>query len=121
MPVDAKSLHAHAIKAEQELEALATGLGQAGADDNVVKTVTQCAGVARQVAAKLGERGAEQKDQAEQQPQPGQEPAQPPPGEPPPEQATEEQPPRHGGIAGATQALAQDVRKKRAARAQSPS
>jgi hypothetical protein len=45
--------------AERHLEQVATGLAQAGAEDQVVKTFTQMADVARQLAVALG-RGQEQ-------------------------------------------------------------
>lgn len=54
----ANSLHDHAIQAEKHVEALATGLAKAGASDETVKTITQCADILRQVASALAQ-GAE--------------------------------------------------------------
>ncbi len=47
-------LHEVALAAEKNLEALATGLGQAGASPQTVKAVTQMAEVTRQIVAALG-------------------------------------------------------------------
>jgi hypothetical protein len=52
------SLHDHALQAEKHTEALATGLAKAGASDETVKTITQCADILRQVASALAQ-GAE--------------------------------------------------------------
>jgi predicted HAD superfamily Cof-like phosphohydrolase len=45
-------LHEAAMRAEAAAEEVATFLGQAGADDDTVKAVTQMAGAFRQIAAK---------------------------------------------------------------------
>lgn len=50
----ANSLHDLALEAEKNLEALATGLGQAGADPNTVKAVSKMADVTRQIVKALG-------------------------------------------------------------------
>lgn len=47
-------LHAEALKAEDALEQLATGLAKAGVDEKVVDLLTNAAKVARAVAAQLG-------------------------------------------------------------------
>jgi hypothetical protein len=53
-PSGAASLHQHAVDAERSLEQLATGLAQAGVDDQVVKTFTQFADVTRKLVSALG-------------------------------------------------------------------
>jgi hypothetical protein len=63
-PTGAPSLHEHAVAAERHLEQLATGLTQAGASDQVVKTFTQMAEVTRKLVVALG-RGQEQTGDAE--------------------------------------------------------
>lgn len=54
-----KGLHEHAIQAEKHLEALATGLSQAGADEGAIKAVSQMAEVCRKLISVLG-KGQEQ-------------------------------------------------------------
>lgn len=67
----ASDLHSIAVNAEQSLEQLATGLAQAGADDNTVQAVTKMAEVTRQVVKALGAGQEQTADSAppEQQPQ----------------------------------------------------
>lgn len=68
----ASDLHSIAVNAEQSLEQLATGLAQAGADDNTVQAVTKMAEVTRQVVKALGagqEQTADSHPPVEQQPQ----------------------------------------------------
>lgn len=55
----AQQLHGVALQAEKALEALATGLAQAGADDQTVGQFTQMADVCRQTISALG-KGQEQ-------------------------------------------------------------
>lgn len=69
----AQQLHEIAVDAEKNLEALATGLAQAGADEPTIKTVTQMADVARQIVKALG-KGQEETGDAEP---PAPEPEQP--------------------------------------------
>lgn len=59
----ATGLHEHAVNAEKELEALATGLAQAGAGDGTVKAVTQMAEVCRQIVTALGKGQESQPDE----------------------------------------------------------
>lgn len=54
-----KDLHGTALAAEEALEQLATGLAQAGVDEQTVEAVEQCAAIARKVVEALG-RGQEQ-------------------------------------------------------------
>lgn len=49
------SLHDHALQAEKHLEALATGLADAGAGEETVKAVTQMADVVRKIVSALGQ------------------------------------------------------------------
>lgn len=81
LPSMAQDLHAVALAAEKNAEALATGLAQAQADPGVVKAVTQCAELLRKVVGALGQGQ-------------GQQPSQPPASQPqaPPAQP---QPPAH--------------------------
>lgn len=58
-PAPASNLHEEAVQADKHLEALATGLGQAGASPDTVKAVTQMAEVVRQIVTALG-KGQEQ-------------------------------------------------------------
>ena len=48
------NLHEYAVKAEENLEALATGLAQAGADEGTVQAVSQMASVTRKLVKVLG-------------------------------------------------------------------
>lgn len=57
-PAGQGTLHEHAVAAERHLEQLATGLGQAGADNQVVQTFSKMADVARKLVVALG-RGQE--------------------------------------------------------------
>jgi hypothetical protein len=50
----AQQLHEVAVQAEKALEQLATGLAQAGADDQTVGQFTQMADVCRQTISALG-------------------------------------------------------------------
>ncbi len=50
----AESLHEHAVEAEKHLEALATGLAQAGASPETVDAVKQMADVTREIVKALG-------------------------------------------------------------------
>lgn len=59
-----ESLHDHALQAEKHLEALATGLGQAGASPETVKAVSQMADVARELVSALGKGQEAQPDEA---------------------------------------------------------
>jgi hypothetical protein len=54
MATSDNSLHEHALAAEKNLEALATGLAEAGASPETIKAVTQMAEVARQLVSALG-------------------------------------------------------------------
>lgn len=58
------SLHEHAVQAENHLEQLATGLAKAGAEDDVLQTVTKMAEVARKIVTALG-KGQEETGDAE--------------------------------------------------------
>lgn len=51
----ASSLHSEAVEAEKHLEALATGLAEAGAPEQTTKAVTQMADVVRQLVQALGQ------------------------------------------------------------------
>lgn len=63
-----EKLHGYAVAAEKNLEQLATGLAQAGAPENVTKTVTQLADASRKLVTALA--GAAQAAPApEQQPE----------------------------------------------------
>ena len=53
------SLHDEALQAEKHLEALATGLAQAGAPEGAVNAVTKMASVTRDIVKSLG-KGQEQ-------------------------------------------------------------
>ncbi len=90
-------LHGLAVSAEQNLEKLATGLAQAGADDGTVKAVSQMADVTRKVIKALGKGQAATGD-----------------GEPaPPEAAAQpEQPQQPQTIGGATDQLHQSMQPK---------
>ena len=74
-PAGQATLHEHAVAAERHLEQLATGLGQAGADNQVVQTFTKMADVVRKLVTALG-RGQEVSGDAEP---PADEAVQPPP------------------------------------------
>lgn len=50
----AQNLHEVAVAAERNLEQLATGLAQAGADEKTVSAVTQMADVTREIVKALG-------------------------------------------------------------------
>lgn len=72
----AGNLHEYAVNAEENLEKLATGLAQAGADEGTVAAVTKMAEVTRKIVKALG-KGQEQTGdeeppapQEEQAPQP---------------------------------------------------
>lgn len=71
-------LHSLAVDAEQSLEKLATGLGQAGADPQSVKAVSQMADVTRKIVKALGQGQAQTADDAPPAPpeaQPEEQPA----------------------------------------------
>lgn len=71
------NLHAYAVEAESNLEKLATGLAQAQADPQIVKTVSEMADVTRKIVKALG-KGQEQtgdKEPPAPEPQPQQQPA----------------------------------------------
>lgn len=73
-------LHAEALKAEDALEQLATGLAKAGVDEKVVDLLTNAAKVARAVAAQLGkgqERTGDEEAPDEEAPAPEEESARP--------------------------------------------
>jgi len=89
MATDPKQLQEHAVQAEKHLEALATGLAEVDAPENVTKTVTQMAEVARKVVTALGDAR-----DATPPPEEAEEPA-----EVPPEAAPPEQPRTIGGAA----------------------
>lgn len=55
----AGNLHAYAVGAEQNLEKLATGLAQAGVDEQTIGVVSQMADVTRKLVVALG-KGQEQ-------------------------------------------------------------
>ncbi len=63
-PAGQGTLHEHAVAAERHLEQLATGLGQAGADNQVVQTFSKMAEVTRKLVVALG-RGQEASGDAE--------------------------------------------------------
>lgn len=87
-------LHAYAVQAEANLEKLATGLAQAGADDGTVQAVEKMADVTRKIVTALG-RGQEQTaDNEPPEPQP-------------------EQPRRRETIDSATNSLAQEAARRR--------
>lgn len=67
-------LHAHALKAERELEQLATGLARAGADPAAVKATTQMADVCRRLAAGIAKQGLAGRQSAPPEPQQPQQP-----------------------------------------------
>lgn len=90
-------LHSYAVAAEENLEKLATGLAQAGADENTVEAVTRMASVVRQIVRVLG-KGQEQTSDEE-----------------PPEQQPEE-PERRETLDSATDSLQQEVARKAAER-----
>lgn len=73
-----QNLHEHAVQAEKHLEALATGLAQAGAPKEAIDTVTKMADVTRKLITALGKGQEETADD---------EPAAPPV-ENPPDEAT---------------------------------
>lgn len=50
----AQQLHEVAVDAQANLEALATGLAKAGADDSTLKAVTQMADTTRKIVKALG-------------------------------------------------------------------
>lgn len=60
-------LHDHAVSAEKHLEALATGLGQMGADDGAVKAVSSMAEACRRIVKSLA-KAAEAQPAPEQRP-----------------------------------------------------
>lgn len=60
----ASDLHTAAVNAEQNLEQLATGLAQAGADEATVQAVTKMAEVTRQLVKALGAGQEQTGDQA---------------------------------------------------------
>lgn len=103
----------HAVEAGKHLEALATGLAGEGVDPQVVKTVTKCAEVTRQVVKVLGkpEGQALNSDAPEDQARADEEPA----AEPAPE-AEGAAPPRDTYDSAAS-SLVDDVKKRKAARA----
>ena len=72
LPSMAQDLHAVALAAEKNAEALATGLAQANADPGVVKAVTQCADLLRRVVGVLGQGQGQQPSQPQAQPGPAQ-------------------------------------------------
>lgn len=78
-PAGAPSLHEHAVAAERSLEQLATGLGQAGADNQIVETFSKMAEVTRKLVTALG-RG--QEVSADAAPPADQAVAPPPPSQP---------------------------------------
>jgi hypothetical protein len=78
----AKDPHDIALSAEKYTEELATTLAHAGVDEKVVKAVTQCADVLRQVVSALGKGQAAPEDQAPAEA--GAAPAQAPPEQPAP-------------------------------------
>jgi hypothetical protein len=71
-------LHVLAVDAEKNLEQLATGLAQAGADQGTVQAVTKMAEVTRQIVKALGAGQSQTADAA-----PAAQPA--PPSQPPPQ------------------------------------
>jgi len=64
------SLHEHAVQAENHLEQLATGLAKAGAEDDVLQTVTKMAEVARKIVMALGKGQEETGDEEPPAPAP---------------------------------------------------
>lgn len=60
----APDLHEVALGAEKYLEALATGLSEAGASPQTIKAVTQMAEVTRQIVAALGKGASNAPDEA---------------------------------------------------------
>lgn len=64
------NLHEYAVQAEANLEKLATGLAQAGAEEEVVTTVSKMAEVTRKVVAALGKGQEQTADNEPPAPQP---------------------------------------------------
>lgn len=78
MPED--NLHQYAVDAESNLEKLATGLAQAGADEETVKAVSKMADVTRQLVKALGkgqEQTADDEEPAPEEAEPAPEEQQP--------------------------------------------
>lgn len=71
--VTPEKLHQHAVAAEKHLEQLATGLGQAGAPDPAVKTVSQMADAVRKIVQSLAA-AAQAQPAPEQEAAPAQQP-----------------------------------------------
>lgn len=77
----AKNLHEVAVAAEANLEQLATGLAQSGADEKTVKAVSQMADVCRQIVKALGkgqEATGDDEGPAEDAAEPSEEPGEQP-------------------------------------------
>ena len=53
MPPNTDALHTHAMKAEEHIEQLATGIAAVGAPDEAVQALGQCADLVRKVATGL--------------------------------------------------------------------
>lgn len=85
-------LHKYAVDAEENLEKLATGLVEAGAPENVTKTVSQMADVTRKIVEELG-KGQEQTGDKE----------------PPAEEPAAEQQPKRETMDSATSSLHQEA------------
>jgi plasmid stabilization system protein ParE len=66
------NLHAYAVAAEENLEKLATGLAQAGADEGTVDAVEKMADVTRKIVTALGAGQERTGDQEPAEPQPEQ-------------------------------------------------
>ncbi len=63
MPASTDQLHTHALKAEEHLEQLATGIASVGADDATVKGISQMADACRQIASTLAKGGTQPEPQ----------------------------------------------------------
>lgn len=71
------NLHQYAVEAEANLEKLATGLAQAGADEGTVKVVEQMADVTRKIVKALGKGQEETPDNEPPEEEEKSEPEQP--------------------------------------------
>ena len=64
------NLHEYAVQAEANLEKLATGLAESGADEQSVKVVSQMAEVTRKIVVALGKGQESTGDEEPAEPQP---------------------------------------------------
>lgn len=104
------SLHEHAVEAERHLEALATGLAGAGADEGAIKTVQKMADVTRQLVKALGkgqEESGDDEPPAPEEPSPEEEEAAAAQGAPAPA-------PKRRTIQSATEELRREAQRRAA-------